>query len=148
MLKPLARSLDILQGEGNCFYGTLLPTLETVIKKLVAIKPNLSSMTIGLPGAIEEAIRHRFRIAFQNDSDIIAAITLSKFRLKWVDSQSSKDLYKQMLIQEMQLYQLHAADNEVTIVEESQYQASQTTGHKKMISMILNLTMNPHHRAD
>ena len=83
------------------FYSTLLPTLETVIKKLVAVKPNLSSMTIGLPDAIEEAIRHRFRIVFQNNSAIIAAITLPKFRLKWVDSQSSKNLYKQMLIQEM-----------------------------------------------
>ena len=61
VLKPLARSLDILQGD-NCFYGTLLPTLEKVIKKLVAVKPNLSSMTIGFPDAIEEAIRHRFQI--------------------------------------------------------------------------------------
>lgn len=131
VLKPLARSLDILQGEDNCFYGTLLPTLETVIKKLVAVKPNLSSMTIGLPGVIEEAIRHRFRIVFHNDSAIMAAITLPMFRLKWVDSQSSKDLYKQMLIKEMRSYQLHAVDNEVTVVEESQEQASQTTGHKK-----------------
>ena len=89
-------------------------------------------MTTGLPDAIEEAIRHCFRIVFQNDSAIIAAITLPKFRLNWVDSQSSKDLYKQMLIQEMRSYQLHAADNEITVVEESQDQASQTTGHKKM----------------
>ena len=36
-----------------------------------------------------------------------------------------------MLIQEMRSYQLHAVDNEVTVVEESQDQASQTTGHKK-----------------
>ena len=64
VLKPFAKSLDILQGEDNCFYGTLLPTLETVIKKLVAVKPNLSSMTIELPGAIEDAIRHRFQIVF------------------------------------------------------------------------------------
>ena len=33
VLKPLARGLDILQGKDNCFYGTLLPTLETIIKK-------------------------------------------------------------------------------------------------------------------
>ena len=31
VLKPLARSLDILQGEDNCFYDTLMPNLETVI---------------------------------------------------------------------------------------------------------------------
>ena len=36
-----------------------------------------------------------------------------------------------MLIQEMRSYQLHATDSEVTVVEESQDQASQTTGHKK-----------------
>ena len=52
-----------------------------------------------------------------------------------------------MLIQEMQSYQLHAAANEVTVVKESQDQASQTTGHKKVISMILNPTMNLHLRA-
>ena len=80
VLKPLARSLDILQGEDNCFYGTLLPTSETVIKKLVAVKPNLSSMTIGLLGVIENAIRHRFQIVFQNDSAIMASITFPKFK--------------------------------------------------------------------
>lgn len=35
-----------------------------------------------------------------------------------------------MLIQEMRLYQLHVADNEVTVVEQSQDQATQTAGHK------------------
>ena len=33
VLKSLARGIDILQGEDNCFYGTLLPTLETILKK-------------------------------------------------------------------------------------------------------------------
>ena len=32
-LKPLSRGLDILQGEDYCYYGTLLPTLETICKK-------------------------------------------------------------------------------------------------------------------
>ena len=41
-----------------------------------------------------------------------------------------------MFIQEVQLY---AADNEVTVVQDPQDQASQTTG---MTSMILNQTMN------
>ena len=37
VLKPLSRGLDILQGEEYCFFGTFLPTLETVIKKVVAL---------------------------------------------------------------------------------------------------------------
>ena len=33
---------------GQLLYGTLLPTLETIIKKTKAIKPELSSMTMGM----------------------------------------------------------------------------------------------------
>ena len=117
-LKPLSRGLDIkfLQGEDNCFFGTVMPTLETIIKKVVALRPDLSSMTIGLVGAVEDAIRHRFQRVFQNNNAIIAAVSVPKFKLKWVESSSKKDLYKQMLIQEMQS---HAAD-EVVVVQESQ----------------------------
>jgi len=38
-------------------------------------------MTIGLTGAIENAIRHRFEKVFQNDDAILAAVTLPKFKL-------------------------------------------------------------------
>ena len=42
--------------------------------------------------------------------------------------QKQKDIYEQMLIQEMWL---HAADKEITFVQDSQDQASQITGNKK-----------------
>ena len=58
--KPLAMGLDKLQGEDNCYFGTLLPTLETIIKKSKAAKPSLSSATVGLVGCIETAIKRRF----------------------------------------------------------------------------------------
>ena len=60
LLKPLSKGLDILQGKEDCFFGTLLPTLEIIIKKVVALQADLSSMTIGLTGTIEDAIRHHF----------------------------------------------------------------------------------------
>lgn len=41
VMKPLTVSLDILQGEDNCFYGTLLPTLETLISKTLDLKTGL-----------------------------------------------------------------------------------------------------------
>ena len=48
VLKPLTKGLDILQGEDNCYFGTLLPTLKAIIKKIKAVKPNLSSAAMGL----------------------------------------------------------------------------------------------------
>ncbi len=49
-MKPLTAALDILQGD--CPYGTLLPTLEVLMQKTLAVKDTLSRMTAGLPDAI------------------------------------------------------------------------------------------------
>jgi len=54
-------------------------------------------MTIGLAGAIKNAIRHCFKKVFKNDKAVSAAVTLPKFKLKWVELQMQKELYKQML---------------------------------------------------
>uniref|UniRef100_A0A3Q3AK76 HAT C-terminal dimerisation domain-containing protein n=1 Tax=Kryptolebias marmoratus TaxID=37003 RepID=A0A3Q3AK76_KRYMA len=50
IMKPLTAALDILQGD--CPYGTLLPTLEVLMQKTMAVKDSLSRMTAGLPDAI------------------------------------------------------------------------------------------------
>lgn len=49
-MKPLTAALDILQGD--CPHGTLLPTLEVLMQKTLAVKDLLSRMTAGLPDAI------------------------------------------------------------------------------------------------
>ena len=49
-MKPLTVALDILQGD--CPYGTLLPTLEVLMQKTLAVKDALSRTTAGLPDAI------------------------------------------------------------------------------------------------
>ncbi len=51
IMKPLTVALDILQGEENCYYGTLLPTIEVLMSKLLEIKEGLIIAT-GLPDAI------------------------------------------------------------------------------------------------
>ena len=62
--------------------------LETVTKNVVTLHgADLSSMTIGLAGAIEDAIRHHFEKVFQNSNAILAAVTSPKLiKLKWVES--------------------------------------------------------------
>ena len=111
VLKPLARGLDILQGVDNCFFGTVLPTLETIIKKVNTMKADLSSMTMELVDCIENAIKHHFQNVFENDDSILAAVVLPKCKLKWVESQRKKKECKQMLLQAMQEY----ADDEAMI---------------------------------
>ena len=125
VLRPLARGLDILQGEDDCFYGTLLPTLETIIKKVQAIKPELSSMTMGLADCIEASIRRRFSGIFDSRCAIIAAITLPKFKLRWVETQQKKDSLKQMLLDEMRLY------DDDDVVEGEHCKESQVKANKK-----------------
>ena len=48
MLKSLSRGLDILQGEDNCFYGTLLPMIEAIIKKINNKMSELLPTIVGL----------------------------------------------------------------------------------------------------
>ena len=50
-MKSLTVALDILQGEDNCFYGTLLPTLETLISKTLDLKSGLQIL-----GDLAEAV--------------------------------------------------------------------------------------------
>ena len=61
-------------------------------------------MTTGLAFSLEEAINQRFEKVLDSKDAIILAITLPKFKLKWVELQTKKDHYMQMLIDEMRLY--------------------------------------------
>jgi len=92
VLQPLSRGLDILQGEDHCYYDTLKPTLTTIVKKTKAEVPNLYTMTTGLAYAIESSIKRRFSHVFDAKDAIIAALTMLKFKTKWVNSQE-KDSY-------------------------------------------------------
>ena len=49
-MKPLTAALDILQGD--CSYGSLLPTLDLLMQKILAVKDTLSWMNAGIPNAI------------------------------------------------------------------------------------------------
>ena len=75
-LKQLSRTLDILQGEDGCFFGTLLLTLETIIKKVKAGKAGLSFMTVGLVDCIGKSIKHRFQNIFKKVNSTFNAIVV------------------------------------------------------------------------
>ncbi|XP_077081435.1 uncharacterized protein LOC143735224 [Siphateles boraxobius] len=89
-MKPLTVALDILQGEDNCYLGTLLPTLETLMMKTLELKSGLQIL-VDLPEAIVEAIKTRFAEVLDSDSALLAAVTLPRFKLRWLRTQERKD---------------------------------------------------------
>lgn len=50
-MRPLTLALDILQGEENCDFGTLLPTLKTLMMKTMELKVGLQIL-VDLPEAV------------------------------------------------------------------------------------------------
>ncbi|KAK0134109.1 hypothetical protein N1851_030330 [Merluccius polli] len=54
VLEPLTIVLDILQGDS--YYGALLPTLETLMSRTLALQNGLSRMTADLPGVIVQGL--------------------------------------------------------------------------------------------
>ncbi|KAL3987880.1 SEL1 protein [Sarotherodon galilaeus] len=82
VMKPLTVALNILQGEDHCFYGTLLPTLESLMTKTLAIKN----------------VKTRFAHVLGSEDALLAAVTLSKFKLRWLHDQARKDLAKARLL--------------------------------------------------
>ncbi|KAL7376127.1 hypothetical protein ABVT39_001635 [Epinephelus coioides] len=75
------RALDILQGENNCFYGTILPTLESLMTKTLELKDSLSCMTSGLADTIIKAVKTRFASTLESEEALLAAVTHPKFKL-------------------------------------------------------------------
>jgi len=92
-MKPFTVALDILQGEDTCFYGTLQPTLEVLMGKILA-------MTTGLPEVIVGAIKTRFASIIESKEALLAAVSLPTFKLRWVKEEARRDHIKVLLMSE------------------------------------------------
>uniref|UniRef100_A0A3B4GFE3 HAT C-terminal dimerisation domain-containing protein n=1 Tax=Pundamilia nyererei TaxID=303518 RepID=A0A3B4GFE3_9CICH len=93
VLKPLTVALDILQGEENCYFGILLPTLEILMSRMLALQDELK-LTASLPDII--AIKVRFSSMMDNKEALLAAVTLPKFKLRWIREEEKKDMVRAM----------------------------------------------------
>ena len=100
IMKPFTVALDILQGEDTCFFGTLQPTLEVLMAKTLVMTQGLSQMTTGLPEVIVGAIKTRFAATIDSKDALLAAVSLPKFKLRWVKEESRRDHIKLLLTTE------------------------------------------------
>ncbi|XP_025760049.1 uncharacterized protein LOC109199633 [Oreochromis niloticus] len=99
VLKPLTVALDILQGEENCYFGMLLPTLEILMSRTLALQDEFK-LTASLPDIIVKAIKVRFSSMMDNKEALLAAVTLPKFKLRWIREEEKKDMVRAMLTTE------------------------------------------------
>lgn len=79
-MKPLTVALDTLQGEDNCYYGSLLPTLEILMSKTLA-----------------QAIKTRFASVLDSEEALLAAVTLPKFKVWWLKEEDRRDALRTLL---------------------------------------------------
>ena len=88
VLQPLARTLDVLQGDKGCFYGMLLPKIIQLRNKLVNIrdsslvytKPLVSEMIRGLSCRFDDLLN---LCTVANDA-ILAAVSTRQYKMRWV----------------------------------------------------------------
>jgi len=105
VMKPLAFSLDKLQGEKNSFLGYVAPTL-LVLRKLL-IQSNQLAYCKPLSLAIVSSLEKRFSFLYnlsepKSKSFIIASISHPKFKMDWVPVRY-KDLCKKVFNDECNL---------------------------------------------
>ena len=83
LMGPVVRALDVLQGEINCYFGYVIPTISALTEKLDAVTPGLH-VTQLLQTALLNGIKKRFSEYMSNPDCIMATITHPKFKLSYL----------------------------------------------------------------
>ncbi|XP_062377694.1 uncharacterized protein LOC134066384 [Sardina pilchardus] len=91
VLKPLAMSLNIFQGEDRCFFGLALPTLLTLKHRLME-KKTKTCIFPDIIDALLAGIDRRFAPIFSNQNAKLASATMPQFRLWWLSPAERGDL--------------------------------------------------------
>lgn len=90
VLKPIAIAIDRLQGEKNCFFGQLLPTIFTIQTKMKDMKNLQLKHCDGLRLAIIDSLEKRWNSYINLDGEadraIIAACSHPMFKMRWLPS--------------------------------------------------------------
>ncbi|XP_073709424.1 zinc finger BED domain-containing protein 4-like [Misgurnus anguillicaudatus] len=84
-MSPVAKSLNILQGEVNIQMGWLLPTITTLTTKLEKTRPSLRFCK-PLVDALLEGLRKRFESMMSEPELIAAAILVPRFKTSWTSN--------------------------------------------------------------
>ena len=81
--------MDVLQGEKNCFFGFLLPSILTAVHEYREMKNLNFEVLNDIVDCVIESIKKRFHVLFTKNSTskmaVISALLIPGFKLRWVN---------------------------------------------------------------
>jgi len=98
VMKPVTAAVDLLQGEGDCYIGHVIPTIKGIQHKLQLL--NDKSMT-PLINAINNGLCKRFGDILTSDDYNVATMLIPKFKLNYLQPSQCATM-KDLLIQAVQ----------------------------------------------
>lgn len=116
VMKPVAQSLDTLQGEYNSSQGFILPVLVS-LKHRVSIIETTTNIIRDFKAAMLKVIDDRFRNYFsfgENNKDLLlASLTIPKFKTNFISNDDDIIYAKNLLIEECKKLNVYneGADN-------------------------------------
>lgn len=87
IMEPLATSLDLMQGEKNCFLGYVAPTIIALRLKLIQSTHLIycKPLVYSIIKSLEECFKYIFDLThIKSKPFILSAISHPKFKLSWV----------------------------------------------------------------
>ncbi|XP_063062449.1 uncharacterized protein LOC134455356 [Engraulis encrasicolus] len=109
VLKPLAISFSLLQGEDRGFLGLALPTLMTLKKKLRENK-DAAHFLSDVIDALLAGIDRRFAAIFSSHAAKMAAMAMPQFRLWWLSGAEREEAQAALMVEAAHLHPDAAED--------------------------------------
>lgn len=103
VMQPLAATLDVLQGETNCFYGMVLPKLVQLRNSLTQIMNGNLVSCEPLALVLLDSINRRYGNLLELQMPdakcaIVAAVSHPKYKMRWIPP-DNRDSIRQMFTQ-------------------------------------------------
>lgn len=102
IMKPIAVSLDRLQGEKDCNQGFILPTLFTMKHELTELEGGniMRACRDAMLAAVEKRFESYFKISYSNSELLLAAASNPRFKIDFIESDLDCDMVRRIMISE------------------------------------------------
>lgn len=119
VLEPVARSLDILQGDRTCHQGDIFPVLlsmKTHIARLTDSNNIIRDFKATLLKLIDVRFSSYFKYDASNKDFILAAVSLPRYKTSFIQNDEDKIFVKNLLISECKKIR-YEKDDEIESVQ-------------------------------